>query len=982
MTTEGSQPTRGRSRRAERRERLRTWSLQNTCRTIGGMYLALAPGHLVALSGAPAAIMSTLAAASAAGLFVLGEVVSRRRRAGAVSLGDDPVAFGIATLVLANSLTHLAVRGEAQDSINLLLLIVGASYFIRSARWLLPFIGLTLVGWSSAVALFVEDFDWLHYAFATFFALGLATVLYRSRQAYLDSQAHARESQRIQSERIHAALREAESELEQRQRILGRLEAAEARSAAVTEVSPDAVILVDHHDRITVANPTAVEIFGYAREDLVGRTLAETIVPERLRESHLIGISRYLESREPHVIGRRLRLPARRADGTEFPAELTLREVRVSDSPPLFVGFIADLTERESVEEALREARDRAEEASRAKSQFLARMSHEIRTPLNAVVGLTNLAIAELPQGRLRDLLERSRGAGEYLSAVLGDTLDLSKIEAGCLEVEQRPISPRHLLEDACDFLAIRAADRGLDLILQVDVNVPDRLVGDSTRIRQIVTNLVGNAIKFTHRGWVRVSMHARDDRLHIEVEDTGVGVPPILKRRIFEEFEQGQPGADDTQAGTGLGLTISRRLAHLLGGVITLEDRAGGGSRFSLVLPCVAAGSRLPTIPKPTVGRVLLALSQPVERAAIRENLSQWSLVVEEACDPVHLRDLIDEASSEAPRLETTVLFDPETFPLSACPNPEFEWIAVVRSSATPPPSFSRGVLTRPVGPRALTRLLSRAAVPDDTEIAAPWVPTSGRPILVAEDNEINQIVLAEILRREGRVVDVANDGYEAVDVLERQSFDAVLMDISMPGMDGFETLERIRSLPNGQAAPVVAVSAYATQEMRDRVLAAGFDGFLPKPVQSDEIRRILSELPAGEVGTTEDPRSRAAAGTDQGAEVLDVETLERLTEGDRALIRRLSRIFEESYPELLRSIDAAIASRSWDELRRPLHKLKGTLGDIGGSAAFEIASALSKAGREHDHAAAELAFARLEKSLRATSERLAGIAAEVDEV
>ena len=299
---------------------------------------------------------------------------------------------------------------------------------------------------------------------------------------------------------------------------------------------------------------------------------------------------------------------------------MTLREVHGGGSSPIFVGFISDLTERESAEHALQVARDRAEEANRAKSQFLARMSHEIRTSLNAIVGLTNLAIADLPQGRVRDLPKRSHGAGEYLSAVLGDTLDLSKIEAGHLTLEQRPLCPRRLLQETCDFLATLAAERDLDLIIQIDADVPDWIVGDATRIRQIVTNLVGNAIKFTHRGWVRVSMQNRGDRLHLTVEDTGVGVPATLKRQIFEEYEQGRPSADDTQAGAGLGLTISRKLAHLMGGIITHEDRADGGSRFSLVLPWVDAESHPPTTQQPAVGRVGFALPQPAERAGIRE--------------------------------------------------------------------------------------------------------------------------------------------------------------------------------------------------------------------------------------------------------------------------------------------------------------------------------------------------------------------------
>jgi PAS domain S-box-containing protein len=846
------------------------------------MFLTLVPGHLLALEGTPATITSTLAAASAVGLFALGEVIERGRWSEADPRGDDPVAFGIATLALANGLTLLAVKGQAQNSIYLLLLIVGASYFIRSARWLLPFIGLTLVGGASTVALFVEDRDGLDSGFATCFALGLSAMLHAARTRFLKSEAHARA---IETERIHAAL-------EQRQQTLEKLQNAEARSTAVIEASPDPVMLVDHQDRITEANEAAVEAFGYARDELIGRTLADTIVPERLREAHLLGVSRYLDSREPILIGQRVRLPARRADGSEFSSQVTLREAYTEGSSPVFAGFISDLTERESAEQALHEARERAEEANRAKSQFLARMSHEIRTSLNAIVGLTNLAIADLPQGRVRDLLKKSHGAGEYLSAVLGDTLDLSKVEAGHLALEQRPLCPRRLLQETCDFLAILASERGLDLIIQIDADVPDWIVGDATRIRQIVTNLVDNAIKFTHQGWVRVSMQTRGDRLHLTVEDTGVGVPATLKRRIFEEFEQGRPSDDDTQAGAGLGLTISRKLAHLMGGIITHEDRAGGGSRFSFVLPWVGAESRPPAIQRPAVGRVGVALPRAVERAAIRESLSH------------------------------------------------------------------------------------------EAKLDASLNVTFQGSILIVEDNEINQIVLAETLRRDGLTVEVANDGYAAVEMLERNDFDGVLMDISMPGMDGFETLELIRSLPNRKTVPVVAVSAYATQDMRDRAIASGFDGFVPKPIDLEEIRRVLSRRPAGqgegEGDPSEGPRAFDMTEAAPPADVIDLMVLRRHTEGDRNLIRRLSKIFDESYPKTLQSIADAVATGAWEQIRRPLHKLKGTLADIGGAAALELVSALSRDGRAEDALAAERDLARLQSILRATSERLAEIATE----
>ena len=236
-------------------------------------------------------------------------------------------------------------------------------------------------------------------------------------------------------------------------------------------------------------------------------------------------------------------------------------------------------------------------------------------------------------------------------------------------------------------------------------------------------------------------------------------------------------------------------------------------------------------------------------------------------------------------------------------------------------------------------------------------------------------------MLRHEGWHVEVANDGYEAIDLLEHCSFDALLMDISMPGMDGFQTLERIRSLPDGHTGCVVAVSAYATQEMTERVLSAGFDGFLAKPIEPEAIRRVLSELPPSDVDAAGERCPTGATQPDGAVDIIDVATLETHTEGDRELIRRLARIFDRNYPDVLRRLADTIASREWEALHQLLHKLRGTLGDIGGSAASEIAGELSRAGGARDAVAAEQAFARLRATLRATSDRLSAIAAEGDD-
>ena len=917
------------------------------CRVLAIAYGALSIWHLLTLDILSSGFLSGLAGVSALALFTIGEFLSRGDPA-RVEKRQDLIVFTVASIILANSLARLSIEVEAQHSINVLLLVVGAACFMRSGAWFSFLAVLAITSWTTTAIGYVDDFDVLHYGFPTFLTLALSGLIFASRRDLLEDVETHRSIDRDQNDRLRQALTEAKSELCGKQETLDGLEITNSRNVAIIEVASNAIVIVDGDDQIQEINSAAAQMFGFERSAFVGKTLTETIIPDTLRDAHISGLEGYLRSRESSVVGRAVELTAMHALGHEFPVEVMLREVQGPDEPPLFAGFISDLTERKSVEEDLREARDRAEEGSRAKSQFLARMSHEIRTPLNAIMGLTELAMSELQPGRSRDLLERGRGAGEYLSAVLGDLLDLAKVEAGRLEVDARPISPRHLLEEACDFLSIRAAERGLDLVLDVDPNVPTRLIGDPTRIRQIVTNLVGNAIKFTPRGWVRVAMMVVDDRLHIEVEDTGVGIAPDLKRKIFEEFEQGEEGRENNFGGTGLGLTISRRLSSLMGGVITLEDRLGGGSRFSLILPYEPAHAR-PAKTDLSSARVILALPLETERLAIRHNLEQSGPKIEDAKDLPALRELLSETSDEAAPQGTTILFDIEAFPLSICPAPAFDWIAVARSPATTPPAFANSLLSRPLGPRGLARALNRTQGIDDPASPSAVSEAALVParILVVEDNEINQIVLAETLRNQGKRVKVAPNGLDALMILETHQFDAILLDVEMPGIDGFETLVRIRRHPKGARTPVIAVTAYATQDMRARTLESGFDGFISKPISSAEIGRVLAEHlpPAPELSQSE-PKE-AGETTRKGPPVIERDVLLRNTEGNRDMIHKLAEIFARTGPVTVDAIRVACQEESLRSAQRSLHKIQGTLADIGAAQALSIAQEMSKAGQ-----------------------------------
>ena len=957
----------GDSSRSDRAPSLDARSILTASRALGLFYLALSLAHLTVLEGQSARIMSGLAGASALALFAVSCVAERRR---ATLLAGDATALFVTAIVLTNSLAQLAIEARPRDSINVFLLLVGSAYFVRSPICFGSLVATTLAGWATVAHLFVPELDFVHYGSACLLTLGVAFVLFDSKRALVGDIGRVRDADRAKSAQLESVLCNAREELEERRRLVSHLRDAEERNATIIEFASCAVFLVDEVGRITEANSAATEIFGFQREELVGRKLTETIIPDSLRSEHEAGFARFIQTRESRYMGEAQETRGRHADGHEVPVEMILRHFVSSTGHSTFAGFVSDLSERKRVEERLREAED----GSREKSRFLALMSHEIRTPLSAIVGLTDIALEGLEGGRTRDLLERSRGAGEYLSAMLGDLLDLAKVEVGQLEVDIRPLAPRHLLEDACAFLGVRAAEQGIDLILEVGEDMAPSVLGDATRMRQVVTNLVSNAIKFTLHGWIRVAMYASEGRLHIDVEDTGVGVAPELRERIFDEFAQGESAEGQRFDGSGLGLAISRKLAGLMGGTVTYEPRPGGGSIFSFVLPHEPVESSTYRADL-SEARIVLALPNPHERAAVARNLAPFGPRVESVGCPDELRELIQEETDGSTGRVTTIFFDLEAFPFSDCPAPGCNWIAVARSPAAALPEFASSLLTRPLGPRSLVRAIKgRAREARAFTDVGPEPDVAPARFLVVEDNEINQFVLAEALGRRGHRVDVASNGVDGLEMFGRGGYDAILLDLEMPGFDGFETLARIRSDADRGKTPVIAVTAYATQDMRERTIEGGFDGFVSKPIQWRQFFEVLAAhlpgIPCEERAVAE--ASCEAVARSRRRDAIDRETLLRYAFGELEIVCRLSEIFARRAPEYVAVIREASDSRSEDLLCRALHKLRGTLADIGAKRALGITDRMSELVHDGQAEAADSLVDELEREVQAAIEDL----------
>jgi two-component system, sensor histidine kinase and response regulator len=774
---------------------------------------------------------------------------------------------------------------------------------------------------------------------------------------------------------------ELQREIAERKKAEETLAVSEHRFRTMAETTPTMVAIFQGTGHVYV-NPAAVTMMGYSREELLHRSFMDYVHPD----SRQIVLERSAARQRGENVTSRYEIKILTKQGNELWTDFTAAVIEY-DGKPAILGVGVDITERKEMEAALREAMEAAKAASRAKSTFLANMSHEIRTPMNAVLGMTDLVLDTDLNRDQRQYLETARDSAESLLAIINDILDFSKIEAGKLDLEAAPFRFRENVEDAMRSLAVRAHTQGIELACRFDPAVPEVVVGDRVRLRQILVNLVGNAIKFTQRGEVVMDVRSAPDAdgrvaFEFSVTDTGIGIPQDKLASIFNAFEQGDGSMTRRYGGTGLGLAITSRLIQLMDGRIWVDSRVGQGSTFhftiSFGLPDPQAAPLARVEPAQVYGaKALIVDDNATNRRILEEILRNWGIRTAAATGAAEALALLGEAAR---------LNEPFQIVLSDVNMPDVDGFALVErcrqddalrknvfimlSSATRSGDAVRckelGIgaqLVKPVKQSELYDSIAEAlgvSVPileGVTENKTIRPAAASLQILLAEDSLANQKLAIGLLTKWGHKVTLATNGREAVATATAGGhFDVVLMDVQMPEMDGFEATQKIRQFEQSAGrphVPIVAMTAHAMKGDRERCIEAGMDAYISKPVRAAELSRTISQLIPGERPSAvpdQQPSAAAAAGPADAPSPADIDwsvALENVG-GDRDLLRSVAAAALDEWPMFVDQLRDAIQRHDQPTTRRVAHTFKNAFRTLGAADAYALADRMEAAAAD----------------------------------
>ncbi len=771
-----------------------------------------------------------------------------------------------------------------------------------------------------------------------------------------------------------------------RKRLEDELLAEQAVKSGVIEQSLNAIIVIDDEGMVNDFNKSACRIFGYLKDEVMGREMADLIIPEDQRHHHRSAMKLYLETGQGNILNQRIEVLAMRKNRELFPIELTVFPIHTMGRT-VFAAAIQDITERKKVEVESLESKDNAEKSNQYKSQFLAAMSHEIRTPMNAVLGLLGLVKETKLDEQQARYISTALESGQGLLTLINDILDFSKIEAGKLSLEYHDFNVSQTLYGLIELMQVRAKNSNVSLVSYIDPKISDYLNGDQGRIRQILLNLISNAIKFTDEGCVIVrldmlELHKNRYELCLSVEDTGIGIKASDQEKLFDDFVQADSADNRRHGGTGLGLSISKKLVDLMGGRIELESEEGKGSRFSVYLNLEQGKSREVSFFPMRLEGIHIAMlcgvradalvlkdqmqSMGAKISTVTNVESVFALFEDDSVDvmfadyrelPYEADRFIDEFQFYFPNIPCFLLMDNESQNISDY----FKNLGYRNCIYT---SVRRNILAAEIE-SSLGRDVSKHSGPiSDT---SSYKIDSSIPfrILLAEDSQANQLVAINVLENAGYKVDAVANGLEAIKAIQGLPYDVILMDLQMPEMGGLEATENIRKLPSTiSEVPIIAMTANVLGEVKSQCKAVGMNGFISKPINKDELFTRLSTLyqkkeqfiiaqqtpifdheyirddhAMGNAATNFFDTSQAVIYTttevseeSASAEYISKKVLFQLIE-DTSLsaVQRMMAVFENETNKRIYSMADLIVNENWVELGKEAHSLKSSAASYG---------------------------------------------------
>ncbi len=727
------------------------------------------------------------------------------------------------------------------------------------------------------------------------------------------------------------------------------LEHAIKLNQSIIENASDGIIVIDRSLNVRIFNPSAEKIFGYDSKEVIDRSV-KRILPQDAYFDAVFNDN--YETKE---------LVAKRKSSGHFDIEVSFNSSQL-ENETIYMGLIRDITRRKEAERQLTLAKNRAEEATKAKSDFLANMSHEIRTPMNAIIGMSFLALQSDLSRKQYDYVSKIHTSANSLLDIINDILDFSKIEAGKIKLERLSFSINEVMQDICELVSIKAEQKGLELLFNYTANLPQFYIGDPLRLKQILLNLISNAIKFTEKGEVIVTINpikTSDDRntIQFSISDTGIGITKEQRQNLFKSFMQADTSTTRNYGGTGLGLTISRSFVKLMGGDIWVESKENQGSTFHFTVdldideqPTLFSNQhqeRLSELPMLIVDdsanareilyKICLSLGLSPSLASSGEQALASIKQANDIGEPYQLI-LTDWKMDNMNGIELiekiTQLDELEHDPVIILATAYDKSELINKTKSLP----IDGYLTKPINPSSLFNCLLHAIGEqtksstnvDMSEKLASDTTMKDKEILLAEDNEINQQIVEELLGIVGIKVIKANNGKEAVELARQRKYDAILMDIQMPIMSGYEATEEILADSMNLETPIIAMTANAMQSDIDASLAAGMCAHLSKPIDPDKVLSTLSKWINADLSVKGNNNNLEQFAPLKDFHVKDA--LYRCGNNSKTYLKLLTK-FVNNYQDAFTQIEQQMDNHQWHEVQSSLHTLKGVASNIGAS-------------------------------------------------